>query len=425
MTVQWVLQPFGQRHPHQPASLSAYQLQLGQHQAIGFIHSDKDHKHLHLVINKVNNRTLKLYHDSYIGKKTQVVADEIAQEMNLVRAKVIKQSRRSDKRRAMEAGEIKSEAVEKKTVGAKQHIQAILDLAINLQPQTADAYFLTLEKMGCKIHRYINKETMELRGYGVEINGTKMDASAVGKKYTLSALGLAGVKKMLPDIAIAPERFYANSDKYILKPLEDKQKTIILEHYAKGLGVKKEMLHNAAIEMVELDGYYFIATKNDSNGFTMYNVFTKEYYGNNDITSIVKNKKYPVAIVEDVFAYFKFKQKKTNIPFNFIILNSLANKDKAVAKLKQLNTKEVLLLFPNDAIGNAIGKEIENEMFGKVLLIDKYSLSTNPDKYQMRQGRSQDFMEKKKESLRCKKDDNTLSNARSNSIDNLGSQMIR
>jgi hypothetical protein len=66
------------------------QMNLEEHQAIGFIHSDKEHRHLHLVINKVNERTLKQYNDSFIGKRTQKAADKIAEKMGLIRAMEIK-----------------------------------------------------------------------------------------------------------------------------------------------------------------------------------------------------------------------------------------------------------------------------------------------------------------------------------------------
>ena len=337
-------------------------MQLHHHQAIGFIHSDKNHKHLHLVINKVNNTTLKLYHDSFIGKKTQVVADQIAQEMNLVRAKVIMQGRSTDKIRAIEAGEIKSEVVETKIIGAKQQIEALLDAAIITQPKTAAAYFLTLEKMGCKIHKYFSKETAELRGYGVEIKGTKMDASAVGKKYTLISLGLAGVNKIESNSEIGKEINNKNTDSNLLKPLRDKKKIINLEQYAQSQGIKKEMLHYDVIKMVELGNQYFLAIQNDSKGFTMYNAFTKNHLGDNDITTIIKDKKYPIVIVEDLFTYLTLKQEKSTTHFNFIILNSLANTDKALAKLKVNNFPKILLQLSNDIIGNTVATEIESQL---------------------------------------------------------------
>ena len=51
-----------------------------------------------------------------------------------------------------------------------------------------DEYFAALRKVGFKVHRYSNKETRQLRGYGIEMNGVKMDASQVGRNFTLKAL---------------------------------------------------------------------------------------------------------------------------------------------------------------------------------------------------------------------------------------------
>ena len=189
-----------------------------------------------------------------------------------------------------------------------------------------------------------------------------MDASAVGKKYTLISLGLAGDNKILSNSKIGKEINNKNSDSNLLKPLRDNKKIVVLEQYAQGLGVKKEMLHNDVIKMVELGNQYFLAIQNDSKGFTMYNAFTKNHLGDNDVTTIIKDKKYPIVIVEDLFTYLKLKQEKSTSHFNFIILNSLANKDKAVAKLKINNFPKIVLQLSNDFIGNTVATEIESQL---------------------------------------------------------------
>jgi hypothetical protein len=44
------------------------------------------------------------------------------------------------------------------------------------------------ETAGFKLHLYHHKETKELRGYGIEKNNTKLDASVIGKEFTLKNL---------------------------------------------------------------------------------------------------------------------------------------------------------------------------------------------------------------------------------------------
>lgn len=54
-------------------------MNLQDHQSLVVKHTDKAHTHLHIYVNRIDNNG-KAYNDSYISKKTQNIADEIAQE---------------------------------------------------------------------------------------------------------------------------------------------------------------------------------------------------------------------------------------------------------------------------------------------------------------------------------------------------------
>ncbi|OJU28594.1 MAG: hypothetical protein BGN92_09675 [Sphingobacteriales bacterium 41-5] len=168
------------------------EMSLQDHQAIGFIHSDKKHRHLHLVINKVKDPKPKLYHDAFIGKRTQKVADRIAQQMRLTRAMEIKA--RNDENRKKQSIQNKTEndadqKTREKPLGSKQLFMLILNSILdNGKVKSIDDYFKEVEKAGFKLYRYRNKETKELRGYGIEKNNTKMDASTIGKVFTITNL---------------------------------------------------------------------------------------------------------------------------------------------------------------------------------------------------------------------------------------------
>jgi hypothetical protein len=157
-------------------------------QAIAFLHEDKEHKHLHLVINKVKEEDFKLFHDSYIGKKTQKAADSIAIDMKLVRAMEIRQMRINETNRIKAANKAGIYIAEEKPLGTKQRFKSILEGIIKNNFSSIDEYFAALRNVGFKVHRYINKETGQLRGYGIEMDGVKMDASQVGRNFTLKAL---------------------------------------------------------------------------------------------------------------------------------------------------------------------------------------------------------------------------------------------
>ena len=170
------------------------EMKLNEHQAIGFVHSDKEHRHLHLVINKVRDAKLKLFHDAFIGKRSQHAADRIALQMKLTRAMELrnKNIERRQKRKTSQiiSGHfIEPEQALSKPLGSKQLFkQQLKNLLAKTSVTTIDDYFREIQKSGYKLHLYSNKETNELRGYGIEMNNTKMDASTIGKEFTLTKL---------------------------------------------------------------------------------------------------------------------------------------------------------------------------------------------------------------------------------------------
>jgi hypothetical protein len=220
-------------------------------------------------------------------------------------------------------------------------------------------YFTALNKEGFKVHSYANKESGELRGYGVEMNGVKMDASAIGKKFTLSALKIDEEKSNQIKIDNSLwETLYAIGE---ITTLKDKAKIRSLENYAEAIRISKEVLKNdSAIQMVEHNKKFFLAIKNDSGGYMMNNIFSTVQYGENDITTVSMNKEYPTLIVEDMFAYLLGKQQHRR--FNYIVLNSIANKDKLVKKLAELRTRKVKIQLKDDSIGRSVTQEISNAL---------------------------------------------------------------
>ncbi|MEP7277412.1 MAG: relaxase/mobilization nuclease domain-containing protein [Bacteroidota bacterium] len=231
-------------------------------QAIGFIHTDRGHKHLHLVINKVRDDNFKVVSDSYIGKKTQQIADTIACEMKLVRAMQIRQERITAAARIKDAQKICIQLSEQQPVGIKQQFKESLEQILKTDFRAAGDYFKALENAGFIVHQYHDKQTGELRGYGIEKEGAKMDASAISKKFTLNQLKLAADagqrKSTLTTIAAA-------SQVPKLTLLNDTAKIAALKNLAVSMGIAENILiDNTA--MVQLGNQYFISLKNDSGG---------------------------------------------------------------------------------------------------------------------------------------------------------------
>lgn len=397
-----------------------HQMNLQSHQAIGFVHADKQHRHLHLIINKVKESNFKLYQDSFIGKKSQHAADAIAKEMHLVRAKIVMQERINQMSRVEDVKQIGIKINEETSIGIKQKFKSEL-MSINKNKYSdTEGYFKALEKAGFKVHRYIKKGTTELRGYGIEKDGTIMNASAIGKEFTLQSLNIPIANNELSDKnipetvkqkeveneqqlivdlkeknIIAPEENKKNdtqkTDRQIssnLIKLRDPAKIKVLEKFALSMGVAKETLQNDKIEMLQKGKNYFIGFKNDSGGYSLQNVLMKTNVGAKNITAIITDTSKPTLVIEDMFDYLITKEIAKE-ECNYIILNSLSNQNLVIDKIKKLQLPKVLLLLKNDDAGNAVTKNIMSavDVAGELVRDEIANLTMfNPDANKLKEG---------------------------------------
>lgn len=67
-------------------------MKLKEQQYISFLHSDKDHKHLHIFVNRIDSNG-KAYKDHFISKKAQRIAESIAKERGFTTAIEIQQQK--------------------------------------------------------------------------------------------------------------------------------------------------------------------------------------------------------------------------------------------------------------------------------------------------------------------------------------------
>ena len=136
-------------------------------QCMGYLHRDKEHVHCHLVVNRVDENTFKLYDDSYIMLRAIRAADEVAKELGLTRAMLVREENNLNK------------------IGSKQQFKLFLENILMQGPKNLGEYFdaIRVAGYGLRIHR--DKETGEARGYGISWGGTYMDASTIDRKLTL------------------------------------------------------------------------------------------------------------------------------------------------------------------------------------------------------------------------------------------------
>src|SRR5690606_10271068 len=64
------------------------EMKLNDRQAIGFVHRDKEHVHIHLYVNRIDFRG-NAYNDSFMGKRSQLAAEQVAKQMNLTTVKEV------------------------------------------------------------------------------------------------------------------------------------------------------------------------------------------------------------------------------------------------------------------------------------------------------------------------------------------------
>ncbi|WP_319228977.1 relaxase/mobilization nuclease domain-containing protein [Draconibacterium orientale] len=67
-------------------------MKLKEHQYISFLHADKEHKHLHIFVNRINSEG-KAYKDHFISKKAQRLAESIAKDWGFTTAKEVQQQK--------------------------------------------------------------------------------------------------------------------------------------------------------------------------------------------------------------------------------------------------------------------------------------------------------------------------------------------
>jgi len=67
-------------------------LNLEDRQAIAFVHNDKDHKHIHLYVNRINFKGIA-YKDNFIGKRAQKAAERVAIKFKLQTVKQVQEQK--------------------------------------------------------------------------------------------------------------------------------------------------------------------------------------------------------------------------------------------------------------------------------------------------------------------------------------------
>lgn len=138
---------------------------LKERQAIAFVHRDKEHTHIHLYVNRIGFDG-KAYKDSFIGKRSQQRAHEVAREMGLTTARDV-QHQRLDKVKQIR-NEIK-----------RVHEEVIQ----SERPKSLNAYIKLMEEKGIKVIPSINRQR-KLQGFRFEYKGHNLKGSKVHRSMS-------------------------------------------------------------------------------------------------------------------------------------------------------------------------------------------------------------------------------------------------
>lgn len=140
-------------------------MNLKERQAIAFAHRDKEHTHIHLYVNRIGFDG-KAYKDSFIGKKSQQKAYEVAREMGLTNARDIQNQRLDQVKRI------------------RYEIKQIHEKVIKSErPKSLETYIKLMKEKDIKVIPSINKQ-QKLQGFRFDYKGQNLKGSEVHRSLS-------------------------------------------------------------------------------------------------------------------------------------------------------------------------------------------------------------------------------------------------
>jgi hypothetical protein len=135
------------------------EMNLKDRQAIAFVHTNKEHKHIHLYVNRIDFKG-QAYNDSFIGKRSQQAAEKVAERMQLTTVKQVQWEKE------MNLSSIRTEIKRRHDLTMKQ-----------FRPRSFEDYIKGMETNGLKVIPCINKAD-KLQGFRFEFDNFNLKGSA-------------------------------------------------------------------------------------------------------------------------------------------------------------------------------------------------------------------------------------------------------
>jgi hypothetical protein len=140
------------------------EMNLQNNQSIGFVHRDKAHTHVHIYTNRIGFDG-KAYNDRYIGKRSQIAADNVAKELGLTRVREVQNEKLHELKHL------------------RQQIKNIHDRVLQTRPKSLDEYISKMKAQKVDVIPTINKAN-QLQGFRVEYKGVNLKASEVDRSMS-------------------------------------------------------------------------------------------------------------------------------------------------------------------------------------------------------------------------------------------------
>lgn len=160
-------------------------------QFIAFVHTEKRHRHVHILMNRVDTNS-KLFADHHIGKKSQWAAHRVAEKHQLISARQVRLNNMK------EAETIKADSKQIRKKIYQKHNNVMLT-----NPKSMEEYLSKMLKMGMDFIPTINKQG-NLQGFRIKDIDSQLDmkASNVHRSMGLKSLLESGMPFENPDIIL-------------------------------------------------------------------------------------------------------------------------------------------------------------------------------------------------------------------------------
>ena len=147
----------------------AKEMKLQERQAIAFVHRDKGHLHIHLYVNRIGFQG-QAYKDSFIGKRSQQVAERVANQMGLTTVKEVQQEK---------LNQIQNIRAEIKGIHEKVNSE--------VRPKNFDQYIKSMKDYNVDVIPSINKQN-RLQGFRFEYGGQNLKGSEVHRSMSINKI---------------------------------------------------------------------------------------------------------------------------------------------------------------------------------------------------------------------------------------------